>query len=109
MHLVMDFDPKIAYADIIRGLSPCSLPPATEAERPAFGEEQLECVRSLSALASPLNFEHLADLLGSVHFERHVSCEECWDWLAMIGAATGESTLIERAESMKRAFLGPWT
>lgn len=92
----------------MRGLSPCSSPPETELKRPAFGEEQLESVRSLSALASPLDFEHLSDFLGSVHFEKHVSCEACWDWLAMISAAAGEPTLVKRAKSMRRAFLGPW-
>ncbi len=68
----------------------------------------LEAIYGLARIATELNFTLIADVLGTIHFEKHVGCAAMYDWLAEIAARSGNGALVRRAAEIERRFLHPF-
>jgi|GEM_PF-1394957 len=103
LHLVIDFAPAVPVPELFRdgrGYQPTPL--RRFVERPPFTEDDLAAIYRLGEIATEANFSRLAEVLGTVHFEKHVSCVAMYDWLIEIGRRSGDPRLVERGEELKR-------
>ncbi|MDQ2991472.1 MAG: aspartyl/asparaginyl beta-hydroxylase domain-containing protein [Candidatus Eremiobacteraeota bacterium] len=109
LHLVLDFDPHVPLAQLFRDSNAyqpsamCSL-----VAREPFDDRHRAAIYGLSRIASDLNFSLIADILGSVHFEKQVGCAAMYDWLIEIAERSADRALVARATALKRTFLGPF-
>jgi hypothetical protein len=109
VHLVLDFDPGVPPADLFadRAAYAPSAARAAVAREP-FEERHLEAIHGLARIATELNFSLIADVLGTVHFEKRVSCAAMYDWLAEIAERSGNAALVCRAAEFEHRFLRPF-
>jgi hypothetical protein len=106
LHVVIDFVADAPVPELFRDRRDYQPTPLRRAvERPAFTEDDLAAIHRLGELATEANFLRLADLLGTVHFEKHVSCVAMYDWLIEIGRRSGNPRLVERGEELKRIYV----
>jgi L-proline cis-4-hydroxylase len=109
VHLVLDFDPGVPLPDVFRDRAAFA-PSAVRhtVEREPFGQRHLEAIYGLARIATELNFTLIADVLGTIHFEKQVGCAAMYDWLAEIAARSGNGALVRRAADLERRFLHPF-
>lgn len=106
LHLVVEGDPDVPPEALVRAHAPGS---ARIVERPPLRAEQLDAILALGALVTQANLMRIADLLGTVHFCRRVSCADLYDWLIEIARRAADAVLVRRCEELKRTYLAPFT
>jgi L-proline cis-4-hydroxylase len=107
LHLVVDFEPGIPLGDLFRDPSAYRKPPPFRpVERPPLTELDLTAIFDLAHIVTTANFELVADLLGTIHFEKHVSCAAMYDWLIEIARRSGDRELADRSAELKRSYIG---
>jgi hypothetical protein len=109
LHLVLDCHPEVPLADLFAG--PQTFAPSrvgSVIDREPFTDESLTAIYGLCEVASALNLTLLADMLGTIHFERQVSCAAVYDWLIEIARRNGHAELIQRAVQLKQRYLYPF-
>jgi|SRR5450631_2542340 len=103
LHLIIDFVPHVPVPELFRDRRGYqSIPLCRVVERPPFTAGDLATIHRLSEIVTEANFSRVADVLGTIHFEKRVSCAAMYDWLIEIARQSGDSGLIERAEELKR-------
>jgi hypothetical protein len=108
LHLIIDFAPGFQAPELFRDPKRCQPVPLHEhIPRPRLTEDQLAAIYRLSEIATKNNFMSLADVLGTIHFEKQVSCAAMYDWLVEIGRRSSDPGLIEYGEKLKEIYLRP--
>ena len=104
LHLVVDLDPDVPFAHALRR---DSYAPKTVASlpRPQFTAEHLGAIYALGAIANTDNLSTLADMLGTVHFDKAVSCAALYDWLIEIARRSKCAALLDRAVEYRAKYL----
>jgi hypothetical protein len=109
VHLVLDFDPDVPVPRLFRDRRAFAPAPSHGiVTREPFEDRHLAAILGLSQIATELNFMLLADVLGTIHFEKHVSCAAMYDWLTEIARRSANGALVERAARIERQFLHPF-
>jgi hypothetical protein len=108
LHLAVDFVPGVEPSQLFRDRrvnQSSALPRAID--RPPFTTAQLSSIHRLAAIVTDVNLMVLLDLLGTIHFEKQVSCAAVYDWLIEIARRAGNPDLMRRAEEIRKAYIGP--
>jgi L-proline cis-4-hydroxylase len=109
LHLIIDLKPGTLLPDVFRDRA--SYKPSgsqTLIERSPFTAEHLAAIHGLTAIASDMNLPLILDLLGTIHFEKRVSCAAVYDWLIDIARGTESPDLIQRVAEFRQRYLTPF-
>jgi hypothetical protein len=110
LHLIVDLKPGTPLPDLFQErVSDMPLASQPLMERPSFTTGHLAAIHGLAAVASDMNLSLMLDLLGTIHFEKNVSCAAVYDWLAEIARRTGTPEVIQRAGEFRQRYLTPFS
>lgn len=108
LHLVMDFDPDVAIADLFRNPADYQpgLLPLLIRRRPISKQEWNALLSSLGSVVTELNYNTVFELMAKLHFDRDLDCEITYDGMIDITLRSGNDRLVEKAKNAAEYFLG---
>lgn len=108
IHVVVDFDPEVPVHELFRVPGNCESAPFESIDRPKPTSDSLDAIYGLAEIASARNFQRIADMLATVHYDRQVNCAAMYDWLSEIAHRSDEAKLVDLAAVLQRRYLGPF-
>lgn len=79
-----------------------NLPKPEIIERPPISEAFLDAILGLSGFIDEKNFKDIIGVLAKVHFYKHASLSEFFDWLQKITDRSGQPALMKKAVDFSR-------
>jgi hypothetical protein len=109
VHLVFDFDPDIAYEDLLRDIiANEKLPQVKLKLRPPISSEQIEAISKLSSIVDSDGYllTYMIPFLARIHFFYDVSSRDTYLWLKTISKNSDSQLALEKASEIMNKYIG---